>query len=398
MKIALLTYHSSRNYGANLQAYSTYSRLSRDGYEPILIDWDYFKAQPCSAQGNVHRRFVEERMALTNPCKTSREIAAELERLGIENVLIGSDALVNVKPFLKWFGLSRKTLLAFRPPDATARFPNPFWGDFSDYMQRPPTLQMMSVSSQNADYRKYFSCTKRAMGNRLLKFKYVSVRDTWTRDMLSNISSGKVVPALTPDPVFAFGDNALDLPPDAHVLEKYGLEPGKYVLLGFREGVSPNSDWVEKFSGIVRAEGLVPAMFPMPAKLGGADYIFKNPPEPLEWYILIKNARAYVGNNMHPLVICIHNGVAFYSFDQYGIRSIFGAVDEAASKTYDLLSKAGLLDFRARALAHCMQIPSPEVVWQKICGFDYGGSAKAALQKRREYFAMIGQIESNFRG
>lgn len=396
MKVAILTYHSSRNYGANLQAYSTYCRLRRDGFEPVVIDWNYFKTQARDAKTNIHRRFVEEHMNLSRQCTTPREMAAELARLGVKNVVMGSDALLNVIPFLKWVGLSKRTLLRFSKPSIANIFPNAFWGDFADFMPCDITMQMMSVSSQNADFRKFFPSTKRRMGERLSKFAYIGVRDEWTRDMVAAVSGNKITPPITPDPVFAFEDNAEEIPAAEDVLAKYSLEKKSYVLMGFRDRVSPDAKWTEKFSAIVSANGLKTVALPMPAKTDTLDYIFKNPPTPLEWYVLIKNAHSYVGNNMHPIVISIHNSVPFFVFDQYGIRKLVGKTEDSTSKTYNLLARAGLLEFRTKAVPHDMTIPSPESVWQKLESFDISKSNSAAEEKRRDYFEMMKNIESNF--
>ena len=396
MKVAILTYHSSRNYGANLQAYSTYCRLRRDGFDPILIDWNYFKTPAPDADTNIHRRFVKEHMCLSRPCTTPREMAAELVRLDVKNVVMGSDALLNVIPFLKWVGLSKRTLLRFSKPSIANIFPNAFWGDFADFMPYQPTMQMMSVSSQNADFRKFFPSTKKRMGEQLSKFAYIGVRDEWTRDLVAAVSGNKITPPITPDPVFAFEDNAEGIPAAEEVLAKYSLEKKSYVLMGFRDRVSPDAKWIERFSAIVSANGLKPVALPMPAKMESLDYVFKNPPTPLEWYVLIKNAHSYIGNNMHPIVISIHNGVPFFVFDQYGIRKLIGKTEDSTSKIYNLLARADLLEYRTKAVPHDMEIPSPESVWRKLESFDTSKSISVAEGKRRDYFEMIKHIESNF--
>ena len=46
MRIGLLTYHWVANYGANLQALSTYCYLDNNGYNPIIINWGYLHISP----------------------------------------------------------------------------------------------------------------------------------------------------------------------------------------------------------------------------------------------------------------------------------------------------------------------------------------------------------------
>lgn len=68
--------------------------------------------------------------------------------------------------------------------------------------------------------------------------------------------------------------------------------------------------------------------FPMPVGIR-----FKHPfayeigiPLPvLNWYGLIKYASAYVGSNMHPIIVSLHNGTPCYSIDYWG-RQISGEI------------------------------------------------------------------------
>lgn len=50
--------------------------------------------------------------------------------------------------------------------------------------------------------------------------KYISVRDSWTRDMVVSITHDKIIPPVTPDPVFAFNENAGFLVPSEESLRK----------------------------------------------------------------------------------------------------------------------------------------------------------------------------------
>lgn len=39
------------------------------------------------------------------------------------------------------------------------------------------------------------------MSETLSRMKYISVRDSWTRDMVVSITHDKIIPPVTPDPV-----------------------------------------------------------------------------------------------------------------------------------------------------------------------------------------------------
>lgn len=77
-------------------------------------------------------------------------------------------------------------------------FPNPFWG--IGFAIMIPTA-MMSVSSQNSKYSQFSKSLKSKMRETLANMKYISVRDTWTRDMMLAIGTPQNI-EVTPDPVF----------------------------------------------------------------------------------------------------------------------------------------------------------------------------------------------------
>jgi len=402
MKIGILTYHASCNFGANLQAYSTYSAVKNSGNDPIVIDWypkdieAHYKASIPLRQIEAHHGFVREKFVLTKRCENSEDIAKELERLGISNVIIGSDAVFNTSPVLKRLVLSKKRIIRYASPNLMRRFPNAFWGLFADYMEHKPVMQVMSASSQNTPYGCFMPHTKKAMAQRLLKFKYLSVRDDWTKSMVCDLTHGALNPPVTPDPVFAFEHNVKDIPARDYIEEKFGLRQAPYVLMGFRRNNTPRPAWIKKFCEMAKSRGMRPLWLPMPDLLAGVDYELPNGITPLEWYALIKYSKAYIGNNMHPIVIALHNCVPFYSFDQYGVKSYLFKSNEKASKTYHILKSADMFDWRTKAIFAEMQIPSPEHVWDKLDNFDKAKCAAFAATRLAEYKDMMTRIFANF--
>lgn len=50
----------------------------------------------------------------------------------------------------------------------------------------------------------------------------------------------------------------------------------------------------------------------MPTGIGfkhNFDFSITTPLPPLDWYALIKYAKGYIGENMHPIVVALHNAV-----------------------------------------------------------------------------------------
>lgn len=92
--------------------------------------------------------------------------------------------------------------------------------------------------------------------------KYISVRDTWTFNMLKEIDNQLQV-SLTPDPVFAFNQNANGiLCTKKQVLEKFKL-PDSYVLVSFFGQVF-SVEYLDDLKRRFLAQGLECVALPMP--------------------------------------------------------------------------------------------------------------------------------------
>lgn len=374
MKIGILTYHWVYNFGANLQVLSTIEYLKNKGYEPIVINWlpqdlelKYTNSVP-KEQAMFHQQFVKDYLPITILCRNDADIVEIIKNNEIEGIIIGSDAILKYVPFLSRITLSKKKLIFLKPINSDHRFPNPFWGNFLEKFPTMPAV-IMSASSQNMSYRLVKGKTKKLMSDRLLKFQYVSARDTWTQKMISYITNAQLKAPITPDPVFAFNNNFNRVISKDEILTKFGLLDG-YILVSFNSKIISNS-WIESFKNLVKAKGKICVGLATPEGLVdlNLDYNINIPLSPLDWYYLIKYADGYVGQRMHPIVIALHNNVPFFSFDNLGmIRFKFKRIHES-SKIYDILKLADLLEYRFSSIKF-ISVPDPEFVFNKIILFD----------------------------
>ena len=79
--------------------------------------------------------------------------------------------------------------------------------------------------------------------------------------------------------------------------------------------------------------------FPQENNTYNLNHQIEIPVSPIEWYLVIKNSKGYVGNNMHPIVSSIHNRVPFFVFDHYTGKSIIGNKSYLyQSKVYEVLA------------------------------------------------------------
>ena len=131
--------------------------------------------------------------------------------------------------------------------------------------------------------------------------------------------------------------------------------------------------WLEEFQKMAKLNNIACVALPFPQGLlfnHNLDYEISSPLTPLDWYALIKYSKGYIGHNMHPIVVCLHNNIPFFSFDNYGLKRFRGLfLNEQTSKIYHILNEAKLLEYRISCLKKDFIRPSAEFVFNKIVNF-----------------------------
>lgn len=400
MKIGLLAYHSAANFGARLQLLSTYLYLKNKKHHPIVINWvpedleRFYSHMASEEQKNCLQDFSNEVWEETELCRTSEDVAKVVEREGIEGVIIGSDAVAKINFPQIVFPCRR--IITYSRPTQDRVFPNPFWGDFLNYMNTPVPVAVISASSESSPYEKIKTDTLAQMKTAVEKYKYISVRDSWTKNMFQYITNDEIQPSITPDPVFAFNTNAASiLPSKKEIKDKYSL-PDRYILLSFiRKSV--DDEWISDFEKEAERKGI--ACISLPISYSNSVYETKNaiklPLNPLDWYSLIAYSDGYVGHNMHPVVIALTNGVPVFSFDNYGKSKWFGLkTDGSNSKVYHILKKAGLESNRVSSIGRNCTPPAPAEVLDKLGRFDREKTKEFAKEYYHEYEKMMEDVLS----
>lgn len=396
MRIGILTYHAVCNFGANLQVLSTVSYLKNKGYEPIVIDWlldsldEKYKRSTPIEQYNEHVNFRNKYLPMTIRCKTSKEVAEVIEASSIEAVIVGSDATLQHFGFWSRVVFPSRRFISYAQPPRDQMCPNPYWGSFYKYLKKTIKLCMMSVSSQNAPYKSYTSKELAYLDSFLQNFDYISTRDSWTASMVKRITSARVIPVVTPDPVFAFNQNVLEQPTKEDILKKFSL-PEKYILVSFHNSKTVSLSWLKEFQKIANQNNVKCVAFPFPQGIEFVHPFNKEillPLSPMDWYALIKYAYGYVGHNMHPIVVSLHNAVPCFSFDNYGIVKYRLFVDAKSSKIHHIMNEFGL----AKNCFPCRSVfktpPSPEYVFDAINTFD----KKKVYEKSDEYLSSYNKM------
>ncbi len=391
MKVGILTYHSVCNFGANLQALSTFSYFKKKGYDVKIINWypenleKYYLKKIPIVQQRAHRQFVEKYFILTELCRTKEDVDRVLRKEQFDGIVIGSDAVFSYIPFLQRIHPSRKTFIGVTRVSDDHKYPNPFWGEFDSNAK----LFSMSVSAQYLDIDKCLPWTKRKIKRSLSRFEYISVRDRWTKGILEKLL-GKSV-ELTPDPVFGFNDNVkIDESTIDVILKKYDLGED-YIILSFCDKIYPDI-WFNKLYQLLKEKNITVVNLSMPEGLIDirADVSIDVPINPIEWYILIMKSKGYIGQRMHPMIVALNNLVPFFVFDHYAYKK--GGKKNESSKIYDILERANLLELYQDVNS---KMVDAIIVVERIMSFDKPKVQKFIEEYSNMYHNMMSKITEN---
>lgn len=388
MKIGLLTYHSVCNFGANLQTLSTVSYFRNRNIEIKVINWypkslnDFYKKIPFKQQ-QIHKEFVNIYLPITRHCETSIEVKKVIQEEKFDKIIIGSDAVFSFIPFLKRIHPSRKTVIGFSQVSDDHKLPNPFWADFADNDSNLKIIAM-SASAQYLDIEKCLFWEKRAISNSLKKFNLITVRDRWTKSIISKFSQS---PNITPDPVFAFNENTQIENHKTEIKNKYSL-PDKYIIFSFCSKFK-EEEWFNELFIQFKKEGYTVVNLAMPEGAINikSDITIDTPLSPIDWYDIIRYSNGYIGQRMHPMIVALYNIVPFVIFDHYAFKKGEGQYN--SSKIYDLLERANLLN---NYLTLSSKI-SPKDIYTKLTNFKTDKVKLFVKKYTNSYFKMMGKIE-----
>lgn len=389
MRIGIITYYRVNNFGANLQAISTYCFLKNNGHEPIFINYLLKEALTSLTEGcrvdpqwQEHIKVVDSIIKnQTFICQTADEVLNAINTFSIDGIIVGSDALLQHHPFITRIKKAKRKIFYIQSITSDRLFPNLFWG--CGIADKVP-MAMMSVSSQNSEYSLFLRKTKVAMNRTLCNLRYISVRDSWTQKMIYEITGKNVL--VTPDPVFAFNQNSSSLiPTKEEILNRFSL-PENYALLSLFSQ-SLRKEVIAELKMKLLELGISLVILPLPTGIKfahNADIEIQRPLSPLDWYALLKYCRAYIGSNMHPIVTCLHNAVPCFSIDNWGKTDFWGRKkDDGSSKVEHIMSVFGIKQNHRKIECGRCKVSAQEIV-DGILSFpqhDVSIKAKSALSQ-----------------
>ncbi len=399
MKIGLLTYHAACNYGANLQALSTLSYWRNNGDDPVFINWvskeleEHYKRITPPVQFREHEIFRERFLPMTRRCYTDEDVASVIVEEGIEAIVVGSDAVMQTHPRRSRYVFPSRKIVSFIKIGEDRVCPNPFWGSFYHLLDKKIPMCFMSASCQNSPFKSSSRKERKMQNDMLSQFSYISTRDDWTSKQVAWLTYGRVRPLVTPDPVFAFNYNVRQQPTKAEICSRFGLAD-HYCLFCFHSNHAVSQQWLIEMQVQMSKRDIQCVAFPFPQGVEFSHPFEKQidlPLSPLDWYAIIKYADYYIGENMHPIVICLHNAVPCFSFDLYGIVKFHYFVNEQSSKIYHIMRRFDCLENRV-SLSGSYHEPTVDYVLERLDSFDKDKTRERAAMLLNEYKKMMHDI------
>lgn len=365
MKIGILTFHAASNFGANLQAYSSFLIYSKLGHTPKIInyirpgDLNYINTVN-ARQYYAHKEFCREYLPLTAEIYSPEQLSQAIEEEGFDLISIGADAV--------WRAPKDDNDLVF----------------FADWMFKKkvhPPVVAMSAAHMGCGFKNIPHNLSVRLKDCLEKFSFIAVRDEWTRKKINDdIFASDFVKNINPDPVIWLSDfvNNNDFPLYAELIAR----PYYLMTLPVRcDSDNRYKKWFAKFKSYVNNAGFSLVELPLPEGISGLnfDYTIKYPINPIHWFCYIKHARAFCGLRFHAIMSAISSNTPFFSIDSYGNSSLLMRIIRKAglykigraldnnSKIRNLLMNSGFENFR---ISGSITSISPHRVFEMLESFD----------------------------
>lgn len=368
MKIGILTIHAACNFGANLQAYTSSNYLMTLGHDVKIINYirdreKLYKRNIPAKQYEAHSKFVTTKLAITSTVTNENELINLVKQERFDLIIVGADAV--------W--RSEKNNLFFL-----------------NCIVNNKELSFCKVASMSAAHMgtgfKNLGIEEREkIATALQEYSLITVRDVWTAKMINrDIFNGKeFVKNINPDPVFLLD---IILPKSEQWIPQ-NAESKKYYLMtlpmnwGTGKKAKKRTVWFNDFKRLVNNAGYKLIELPLPEGKSGMsfDHIVDYPIDSLQWFLWIKNAKAFCGLRFHAIVSSISCGTPFYSIDSYGSSSITSRILtklnlysiarklDKQSKIRNLLQGSG---FEENRITRNIEQATPQVIFNKLNSFD----------------------------
>jgi len=341
MNVGILTFHSSYNFGANLQALAIQRAVETAGAHPTIINYQdsvkmgVYRNMTDPAQATEHERFVRTFLK-TSALMDDPEQLESFCRDHLDVILVGSDQVFRLVPAVDVRKGLRRLLRRHQNPlsEKPTKIPPPYWLNWNGAGSGSRlTFASIAASAGATSYRLLHPGLPQALGKCLDRFDMVTVRDRWTEKMVVHLTQGRVRPGYCPDPVFGLKPVASDSEPDT--LDR---DVSKTLLVS----ADLDPEWMYRFVEEAHGWGYTVASLPNPEKefpMTAADVNIRLPLPPVGWFRLLAQAAGYIGIRFHALVSCIANKTPVVSIET---TPRFSLGYRRKSRLFDLCRRAGM--------------------------------------------------------
>lgn len=326
MKVGILTYHSSDNYGAFLQSYALATALQEaTGHNVEIIDYTMRKAASMNrTMVNFNRREIQS--FFFNLQKYRMFINARKKWLPLSGESLVSDDMTAFSAFVnrQQYDVVIVGSDEVWKMDGYRGFPNPYW------LPEIKTKYKIAyaVSARN-EINKLSDSMIRDAKRLMDDFTYIGVRDSATEALANDIVSETERIHINCDPTFAYEyspnkENGLRI-----LKERFGVDPEKKCI-GLMCGVP------ELARRIIREYGdkiQIVSLYYHYRGTKGCCVL-----DPFEWIDVIAAVDGLITTFFHGMVFAIKNNTDFLAIENRQMENI------SMSKSFDLLSRNGLED------------------------------------------------------
>ena len=321
MKIGILTYHLSHNFGAFLQAYALTMRLReefpQDQIELInfnmLVAEKYYKKVVWSENRFRTMKYNITRYKSFEKAKSMLPVGEdELHSNSIEEFT----AMVKGKYDIIIAGSDEIWRLT-----GSRGFPNPYW-----LPGKLGCVKMSYAASSRSDFNAINENSQKKLKELLNDFEYIGVRDISTYESVKNIVLNKDKVHMNCDPTLAYKFCFSREKGKAILQERFGVEPQKLTI-----GIMvTDSTVVKTLKGEFGDEYNYVSLFQKHQGSYSCPDI-----TPFEWVDVISALDFFVTSFFHGMCFAVNTGVPFAGLEK-------NKVDKEKSKAADFLCRAEL--------------------------------------------------------
>lgn len=331
MKIGVLTYHRSHNYGAYLQAYALVNWIQEStGNEVELIDYNMVSAEKFYIReilrGKTLLRIVSNfKRYLMFKFKAIHELPLSSKNLISNNIDKFSKYVANDYDIIV-VGSDEVWKLGFRG------FPNPYW-----LPKNIGCIKMSYAASARCDFTRLSVENQARLKRYLCDFKYIGVRDSATLDSISEFCSQKAY--LNCDPTFNYDFEFNKEKGINYLVDKCKIDVSKKSIAFMFSDAKLATDIMKHYGNKFNYIALFDA-------IPGAKNICNV--TPFQWKDILACCDFLVTTYFHGMCFAIKSNVPFIVMEIRGGR-------KESSKSYDLLKECQMEErFFLKSHLNCM--------------------------------------------